>query len=103
MPWADCYRFTKPIPHRLLYRDGAIELEIVNLQGEPFPWRFRARRLNQAQSVLEICIAVSRWKLDKRLHSEGFDVESAASPAAKIMKRLVHEGYAETVRVKRQR
>lgn len=103
MPWVQCFRFLKPIPRRLLYRNGAIELEVVNVEGEPFPWRFRARKLNQAQTAVDICIAVTRWRLEQQLHSDGFDVEPTSSPAAKIMERLVHEGYAETARVKRSR
>lgn len=72
--------------------DFAIELEIVNVTGEPFPWRFRARKLNQAQAALDICVATTRWNLEQQLHSDGFDAESISSPAAKVMVRLVHEG-----------
>ncbi len=102
MPWVEHYRFTKPFPRRLLYANGALELEIAHVPAEGFsPWRFRARKLHAAQTVVDLCSADTRHELDRCLHSDGFAVpQKFDSPPHKIMRRLVHEGFAHTVRIK---
>lgn len=101
MPWVEHFRFVKPWPGHLLYRNGAIELGIVEVPGEFTPWRFCVTKLNQARTAVDLCYARSRLELDRCLHSDGFmPSEKTDSPAFKIMQRLEHEGYAQRARIK---
>jgi hypothetical protein len=78
MPWVRHFRFVRPWPERLLFRDGAIELVIREITDSA-RWYFVAVKLNQARKAKVICAASTRHGLDRMLFSDGF--RSVAGPA----------------------
>ncbi len=94
MPSQSLYLVVRTFPRRLLYANGAVELECAeNSRAACFKWEFRARKLNRAGETCVITAHVSRYRLEHQMRHEGFGCEHG-TPAAKIMDRLVHEGYA---------
>lgn len=93
------YLLAANYPARLIYRNAAVELEIVSNDGlNREIWALRARKLQPSGAALAIVDTnIGRDYLNVILHRDGFPLE-VGSPAAKILERLVHEGYAERMK-----
>lgn len=94
MPFYSEYSITRRLPPRLQYANGAIIFEIVEV---PFlgsrQWVFQARKVQAEASTCVIATSVhGQSHLAERL-AGGFVLDEA-TPAAKIMARLVNEGFA---------
>lgn len=94
MPFYSEYSITRRLPPRLQYANGAIFFEIAEL---PFlgsrQWVFQARKAQAEEATCVIATSVyGKSHLAERL-AGGFVLDEA-TPAGKIMERLVKEGFA---------
>jgi hypothetical protein len=85
-------------PRELRYPSGAIRLEIAelprNVATHGRRWVFRAAKLSVPGCTCDIAFAMNyRWRMDELLHQSGF-VLASETAAARIMNRLVRDGYA---------
>ena len=92
MPWYSEYHVRKDFPRRLRYRGATCYLELVRSAQIDSEWVFRVRKVPD-QSLCEIASSrLGRYGLETDMQ-QGLIVEEG-TPAAKILDRLVREGFA---------
>jgi hypothetical protein len=91
MPTFCVYALSRDFPRELPYKDGIVRLELV--RGETADgWMLRAKKVVEPTICPIVCSRFGRYALETTLRS-GFVVEEG-TPAAKLLDRLVQDGFA---------
>jgi hypothetical protein len=92
------FRFVRPWPPRIEYRDATVTLAVVETNDTALGlngWKLVATKVGvKAPAVVLHAWPASRQVFDHQLFNEGFSV-SGHGPAFKLMERLEREGFAQ--------
>ena len=94
MPLRQVYVLSERFPRRVVYRDATIAFEIIRRPlGGNSEWIFRARKLAPPAVCELLTSRLGKYGLETTLFRSGFSLPDG-TPAARLMARLVREGYA---------
>jgi hypothetical protein len=94
MPSCSRYVLRRDFPRRLVYRQAALALEVVKQPlGRDAAWILPAKKVVRPETCVIATSRYGRFGFDAMMFQEGLVLENGTA-AARIMERLVRDGFA---------